>query len=1251
MVVLKVLKSRLNSYNGQYSALKIRMKIIFFLLFILLFPIVNSQHYDWPMWRYNHERSSSTPEQLPDKLYLQWQSQYSTRTPVWDDPLNQNLMQYDRIFEPVIVNDKIFIGFNDQDKVVALDLNSGKEVWHYYADGPVRLPLASDNGRIYFTSDDGNIYCLDANAGSLLWKVLLAPATKKLLGNKRLISMWPARGGVVIKDNVIYTSASIWPMMGTFIYALDAKTGDIIWKNEGTSDNYILQPHNFYAFAGIAPQGCFAISGEKLLVAGGRTVPGAFNLKTGEELYYRLAEGKQTGGSFICCNNNVFFNHNRERMTYMYDSKKGDLIKAYKGEYPVIDENTIYFSGKKITATSLRNNNTLDTLWQVSVPAGKDLIKAGNCLFAADSNNITAVKITDNKPQKIWTITSNKKIERLVAAQGKLIAVSDDGAIMVYGGTPPKKVRYLKEHRERVVVRSTPSDKLIDAVKSVEGYALVFGTKDPELLKGLISKTRLSIIAFEENAERIDSLREDFDNLGIKADRLAFMKSGNDLLSLPKYLSSVTIINDLSYLNGFDKTSIGAIYESLRPYGGSLWLRLTVKEQKQLHTATSTSDLYGADFKNYNGYTVITRTGSLKGSADWTHNYGNIANTIKSDDEIVKAPLGILWFGGNSNLDVLPRHGHGPGEQIIDGRLIIQGINSITARDVYTGRVIWQKVFDNLQNDTWQIYYDESYDEENPLVTKYNQEHLPGANARGTNFIATREFVYVLEGPRCHLIDISTGEVTKTFTPGDERTSKLAYIGVYKNYLIIGNNFSDFPEIKTGDEKASDKKNDNYDVTASKELVILNRFSGEKIWSVPSRFGFIHNSTIAGDDMLFCLDKLPVNLESKLKRRGEDLPDGSRLLILDINNGKILHQETSNIFGSWLGYSTGYKLLLQATAPSGDMLQGEDGKRMIVYNTVRNEILWDKPISYKNPPIIHNELIYTNGDSFSLLTGDPVVEKDFITGEDVKWNFKREYGCGYVVASEHLLTFRTTSAGFVNLESGEGTSNLGGFKAGCSANLIVADGVLNAPDYTRTCQCSYQNQTSLAFVNMPWMNYWTTSNYKWSGKPVKQLGLNLNAPGDRVSDNNTLWLDFPSVGGISPEIPVKLDTAGYYKIRKNPISINSEKTPWISASALGGIRSLEITLSNENPVPETSYRINLYFSELENKKAGERIFNVEIQNRKVLENFDIISEAGQKDKEIVKSFTGIRAGNKLTIALKPVKGNTILSGIEMIAEQ
>ena len=147
-------------------------------------------------------------------------------------------------------------------------------------------------------------------------------------------------------------------------------------------------------------------------------------------------------------------------------------------------------------------------------------------------------------------------------------------------------------------------------------------------------------------------------------------------------------------------------------------------------------------------------------------------------------------------MDVLPRHGHGPGEQVIDGRLIIQGINSISARDVYTGRVLWKKESEQLLDDNWMVYYDETYDEENPLDTKYNQVHLPGSNSRGTNYIATKEYVYLIEGNKCNLIDINTGEIVKVFNTSDEDARELGYIGVYKDLLILGNNFAEFQEMK-----------------------------------------------------------------------------------------------------------------------------------------------------------------------------------------------------------------------------------------------------------------------------------------------------------------------------------------------------------------------------------------------------------------------------------------------------------------------
>ena len=1209
-----------------------------------------AQFHNWSLWRFDHGRSAATPEQLSDSLYLQWQVKYSARIPVWDDPLNQNLMQFDRLFEPIVADNKIFLGFNDQDKVVALDINSGKELWHFYADGPVRMPLAENNGLIYFTSDDGNCYCLNAENGSPVWIISLAPAPLKLLGNKRLISMWPARGGIVIKDNIIYTAASIFPMMGTFIYAINAETGEIIWKNEGTGSNYILQPHRSPAFADVAPQGTFTISGDRLLVAGGRSVPAAFDLKTGEKLYYHLSASGKTGGAFTCGNDQVFFNHHRERMTNMYDSNTGLPLARNAGEYPVLDGKYIYFSGNSVSASVLDDTMGLNTLWDAEVSASNDLIKAGDCLYAADSSGISAIKIVDNVPRLLWTHPTERSIERLVASNGKLIAVTDDGRILVFGDVPPSNVTLLGQSEAMIAGRSLSGKRIVRKTGIKSGYGVIIGTKNIRLLKGLVSNTSLSLIAFDRDPERILYLREYFDSLGVKADRLSFQNFDKTVSFLPKYFSSLTVVTDPVYLKDHDKEFIDAIFESTRPYDGKIWIKTRGRARRELISTATDLDLFGAQLNKGWRHMLISRTGALEGAADWTHNYGDIANTIKSDDQAVKAPLGILWFGGNSNLDVLPRHGHGPSEQVIDGRLIIQGINSISARDVYTGRTIWKKEFEHLDEDTWMVYYDETYDEDSPLDTKYNQVHLPGANARGTNFIATREYVYAIEGSNCHLLDIKTGELVKSISTGDPNTQKLGYIGVYDNLLILGNNFSQYPKIPNEEGVQPREKFENFDLTASKELMILDRFSGKKLWSIPANLGFLHNAVIAGDGILYCLDKLPQHLETKLKRRGQPQPSGSRLLYLDIKTGDILSEDTTDIFGSWLGYSSEYKLLLQANRPSRDMLTGEEGRRMIVYNIESKEILWDKPVFYTNPPIISGDKIYTNGEGFSLMTGEPLYERDLITGEEVRWNFKREYGCGYVVASEHLLTFRSASAGFINLDVFEGTGNLGGFKAGCSANLIVANGVLNSPDYTRTCQCPYQNQTSLALINMPWMTYWTNSNYKWSGKQIKQLGLNLNAPGDRTSDGNTLWLEFPYVAGASPEVPVKIDTIDYYEIRKDPISITSKNTPWISSSSIGGIRSMEITLSKESIAEEAYYSVHLYFSEPEKTAKGERIFDIIIQGRKVLENFDIVSECGKRDMELVKSFSGILAGKTLKIEMDPKKGNTILSGIEIVQE-
>ena len=243
----------------------IRMKVYLSIVGLCVLGVSQVEAKDWPMWRYDSGHTSSSDHSLPEQLQLQWSRQYTPRDQAWDDPLNEDLMQYDRIFEPVVKDGRMFIGFNDADKVVAIDVDSGRELWTYNTDGPVRFPGAVWRDVVFFSCDDGYLYCLDAEDGKLRWRFRGGPSERKVIGNNRIISAWPARGAPVVDDDYVYFAASIWPFMGTFIYALDAESGDVVWINDGTSAQYIKQPHSAPSFAGVAPQGVLTMEFPHLL--------------------------------------------------------------------------------------------------------------------------------------------------------------------------------------------------------------------------------------------------------------------------------------------------------------------------------------------------------------------------------------------------------------------------------------------------------------------------------------------------------------------------------------------------------------------------------------------------------------------------------------------------------------------------------------------------------------------------------------------------------------------------------------------------------------------------------------------------------------------------------------------------------------------------------------------------------------------------------------------------------------------------
>lgn len=1246
---------------------------------------------DWPMWRCDAARSAASPEELPAKLYLQWVRKLAEPTPAW--PPWQYKLQFDRSYEPVVMDKTIFVPSMVSDSVTAYDTDTGEEKWRFYSDGPVRFAPVAWRDRIYFVSDDGCLYCLDAENGALIWKFRGGPSDRRILGNDRLISSWPARGAPVLYDGKIYFAASIWPFMGIFIYALDAETGQVVWSSSGSGSVYIKQQHNSPAFGGVAPQGYLAATEDKLLIPS-RTVPACYDRKTGELLYYRLSDnayGKYVGGYDVAVWKQWFFNNG-----VLY--RLCDGVGIARTPFPVLADDAaigLRENGELMAYMPRPNKARAKGLWKMEVSPVLERIhiKAGSRVYGSSGGGvIVAIDIPDANGQGEvrWQGTVEGEVWNMLAADGKLFVVTVEGGIYCFGAEKIEPRIYELEdkpftagsakRREGVgwISQETVSgayrllvdlvggeprassdwrdkvDWILQKAGTKEGYCLLLGLGSGELLGELIHQSKLHIIVIEPDAKKVASLRRELDEAGLYGRRVAVLAGDITSLQLPAYMASLIVSEDLA-VAGFDKGEIFAerVFYSLRPYGGLACFKTNRDEQLGFFRQVEDANPAGRRVEVSGEFIMLWRAGALPGSGDWVGQYGDIANSVCSKDKLVKAPLGLLWFGDRSGFgDVLPRHGHGPPEQVVGGRLFIEGVNCISARDVYTGRILWKRELDNL--NTFGVYYDRSY-RADYLDKSYNQVHIPGANVRGTNFIATAEKVYVIEGASCRVLDAATGRTVKVISlPGDE-PGEWGYIGVYEDYLIAGSGFAEFSKLlETSGEKRNEGEDEQwlsfYDKLASRRLVVMDRHTGDVLWQMDARDGFIHNAIAVGAGKIFCLDKLPSYIEEQLSEQAIEAPEAYRLLALDVCTGKILWERNKDVFGAWLSYSERYDVLLQANRPSSDML-AEPGDRMITYRGENGTVLWDKSIEYRGPCMLRGGSIITQGKAFNLLTGEAEMRRHPLTGDLVRWRYDRNYGCGTAIGSEHLLTFRSAAAGYFDLAGDGGTGNIGGFKSGCTSNLVVANGVLNAPDYTQSCTCSYQNQTSLALVHMPEAEMWTFNAVEPGGAAVRRVGINFGAPGDRKADNGTLWLDYPSLGGKSPDIPVETVPENPRWFRRHSSFVDADELNWVAASGGRGISSITITLGNRQ---ERRYTVRLHFIEPDEKSAGERVFDVALQEKTVLKNLDIVRETGSVNVGLVKEFSPVTAADTLKVTLTPAvsapRSETIICGIEVIAD-
>ncbi len=562
---------------------------------------------DWPMWRHDSGRTAATIEEIDDsKLQLLWQR----RLPVISPAFHDGRLQFDKGYEPVVADNRMFIGSNMDDSVTAFDARTGNQLWKFFTEGPVRFAPVIWKDRLFFGSDDGHLYCVSADKGELMWKFRAVPSDRKLTGNKRLISVWPVRGGPVVHEDRIYFAAGVLPFEGVFVYSLDAATGDVLWLNDSTGHIYGTQPHGTVALGGLAPQGYLLVDEEDLVVPSSNAYPARFDLMSGKLKEFKLPGAGRLPGGWFASTPAAKKKNKLKRRGLLFDNS---VNRAKHGQ-----------GLRKEGVSGVRETIVTGAVERKFSEAFPDL---------------------------------DKKIHSMLAADGKLFVVSEEGGIYAYGLVDGEKAG---EHKAKTFIASAgvlsvkPSPdaaNILDVFKPRRGLMVMVGGADESVLEALLRQSDFRILVLEPDVGRVNKLRAFLGQRGLYGRWVTVWHRPSHKAVLPPYSADLVVLDKSLTLNS---ENLRKWYQALRPFGG------VMLGGGELIEVARKSELPQAQVKKgEGGLAVITRQGALAGATNYTGGWA------KSPDARVKAPLGTLWFD-----DSLGLYKRSPQPKIVEGVMI-----------------------------------------------------------------------------------------------------------------------------------------------------------------------------------------------------------------------------------------------------------------------------------------------------------------------------------------------------------------------------------------------------------------------------------------------------------------------------------------------------------------------------------------------------------------------------------------------------
>lgn len=1028
----------------------------------------------WPTHRSDAQRSGYTADALPQQLTLRWQREaIHPPQPAWPRSSRQT---FDRAPQPIVVGERLFIGDSVDGLLRSIDTATGRTEWSYATAGPIRFAPVYWQGVLLLVSDDGYLHAVDADSGAGLWKHRLGPSHAHRLGNHRLVSKWPARGGPVVVDGVVYCAAGIWPSDGVFVSAWNVADGELVWLNDSSGGIYMPQPHGGAdAESGVSAQGYLVATatpdvrpehplgwvagtgqaaevspdqrpaeaaGEPmLLVPTGRAVPAAFGRNDGQFRYFHLQKYGHKGGAQVVAAGGVFFNSG-----LMFQLDSGDrLADVGSTAIAVAPWGIVQAAGSKLAAMRWVATEQpdrrgqpvaglgLEPMWlsEGVLDSGEtpiELIIADQHIVIGTDRRVVVVDAADG--ERVWEHTVDGPARGLAASDGCLVVTTDLGTVYLFAdGSQVAAYESIQLAGLEADGFSPASaglliegddaqswddlaQQVLEGSSKLQGYCLDFGCGDGRLAEALARRSELHVVAVDRDLEVLQAARERLRATGLYGRRIS-------LLHIESWEDSglPTYFADL-IVSQRDLSGQGLAADRSWP----------VAEVGRLQRPyggmlVRRSDKPQSPLK-------FDRRGDLEGAGQWTHQYASAGNTLCSDDLLVGGSLSMLWYG-DIDIAMPQRHGRGPGPLFFDGRIYSLGLDELACVDAYNGRLLWRYPLPGI-------------------LKAYDGDELMGTAATHSLYCVAEQGIFVRREGYALQIDRVSGQLLGRLNapPNPDGSPGLWGYIACEDGRLYGSS-ADPEHIVTF--RYLDRGGDMSQLLSeSKGLFAFDTTTGGLLWQHHAEDSIRHNAIAVGGGRIFFIDRPQALFDRRKDAPAETHPLG-RLYCLDAATGEVLWDSQEGIEGTMLALSSDSETLLMSYQPTRFALASEVGGRLVTFGAQDGAIRWSRSATYQSRPLINDQTIYAQGGAWDLDSGEPQ-----------QFNFARSYGCGILAAGRQTLVYRSATLGYFDLQRNEKTANYGGARPGCWVNAIPAGGLVLVPDASAGCVCSYLNQAWFA---------------------------------------------------------------------------------------------------------------------------------------------------------------------------------------------